>query len=170
MKYRNLIALAAFGICVAFASIKTDYDHAANFSRYHTYSWLKVDAGDSLWVDRITRDVDEQLVAKGWTKVASGGDVAVSAFGATHNQQSMETFYNGFGGGWGWRGMGGDATTSVINTPVGTLVIDMFDGQSKRLIWRANSSEGLTGDPAKNDKKLEHEVADIFKKFPPERK
>jgi hypothetical protein len=66
--------------------------------------------------------------------------------------------------------MGGDVTTTVINTPIGTLVIDMFDAQSKHLIWRANSSESLSGNPDKNDKKLEHEVADIFKKFPPERK
>jgi len=162
--------ILALGLSVALAAaLKTDYDHATDFSRYHTYSWIKVDAGDTLWADRISRDVDEQLVAKGLTKVASGGDVSVSAFGATHNQQSLETFYDGFGGGWRWRGFG-DATTEVINTPVGTLVVDVFDGQSKHLIWRANSSETLSGSPEKNEKKLQHEVAEMFKRFPPERK
>lgn len=165
-----LAALGALGVSVLFAaSIKTDYDHAADFSRYKTYSWIKADAGDSLWVDRITRDVDEQLAAKGLTKVASGGDLGVSAFGATHNQQSIDTFYDGFGGGWRWRGFG-EATTEVINTPVGTLVVDLFDGQSKHLVWRANSSETLSGSPEKNDKKLEHDVTDMFKHFPPERR
>jgi len=162
-------AVGALGITALFAaSIKTDYDHAADFSRFHTYSWIKSDAGNSLWADRITRDVDEQLAAKGLTKVASGGDLGVSAFGATQNQQSIETFYNGFGG-WRWRGFG-DATSEVINTPVGTLVVDLFDGQSKHLVWRANSSETLSGSPDKNEKKLQHDVEDMFKHFPPERR
>jgi Protein of unknown function (DUF3300) len=34
--------------------VTTDYDHSANFSQYKTYSWIKVQAGDSLWADRIT--------------------------------------------------------------------------------------------------------------------
>lgn len=170
MNYR-LLALAALAIGFIFAAeLKTDYDHSADFSRYRTYSWMKVDAGNSLWSDRITRDVDAQLAAKGLTKVASGGDLGVSAFGSTHNQQSLETFYNGFGGGWFWRGLGGETTTEVVNTPVGSLVVDMFDGQTKHLVWRATSSETLTGSPDKNEKKLEHEVADMFKHFPPERR
>jgi Domain of unknown function (DUF4136) len=170
MKYR-LLALAAFGIGLMFAAdVKTDYDHSADFSRYRTYSWIKVDAGNSLWSDRITRDVDAQLSAKGLTKVASGGDLGVSAFGSTHNQQSLESFYNGFGGGWFWRGLGGDVTTEVINTPVGSLVVDVFDGQTKHLVWRASSTETLSDNPDKNDKKLEHEVGDMFKRFPPEHK
>jgi hypothetical protein len=169
-KYVGVIALAAIGVSIALAaSIKTDYDHAANFSGYHTYSWIKVNAGDTLWADRISRAVDEQLAAKGMTKVSSGGDLGVSAFGSTHNQQSIETFYNGFGGGWRWHGFG-DATSEVINTPVGTLMVDVFDGQTKRLVWRANSSESLSGKEDKNEKKLEHDVADMFKHFPPERK
>lgn len=169
--YSQQLGVIAFTICVALAAnIKTDYDHSADFSRYRTYSWIKVDTGNSLWSDRIVRDVDAQLAAKGLTKVASGGDLSISGFGSTHNQQSLETFYNGFGGGWFWRGLGGDATTEVINTPVGSRVVDVFDAQTKHLLWRATSTETLSGDPEKNEEKLEHEVADMFKHFPPERK
>jgi hypothetical protein len=38
------------------AQISTDYDHSTNFSQYKTYSWFKVQAGDSLWEDRIKQD------------------------------------------------------------------------------------------------------------------
>jgi hypothetical protein len=89
------------------AQVKTDYDHTANFATYKTYSWLKVQVGDSLWDDRMKQDVDAQLAAKGWTKVDSNGDAAVSAFRSTQNQQTLNTFYDGFGGGWRWRGFGG---------------------------------------------------------------
>lgn len=165
------IGLGALTAGVMLASIKTDYSHSANFGQYHTYSWIKAQAGDQLWADRIKRDVDAQLQAKGWTEVPSGGEAAVSAFGSTHNQQSLETYYNGFGGGWFWRGFGDDmATTQVVNTPVGTLVVDIFDGNTHKLIWRATSSNTITGNPEKNEKKLEKDVEDMFKKFPPQEK
>jgi len=124
---RNILLSAALfiGAIRLFADdVKTDYNHSVDFGQYHTYSWLKVDAGDPLWVDRIKRDIDGELSAKGWSRVESGADTAVSAFGATHNKQTLQTFYDGFGGGWFWRGFGGPglATTTVVNTPVGTLV------------------------------------------------
>ena len=72
-------------------------------------------------------------------QVPSGGDAAVSAFGATHERQMLETFYDGFGG-WRWRGFGPDlATTTTVNTPVGALVLDISDGHTQQLIWRGTS-------------------------------
>lgn len=59
------------------------------------------------------------------------------------------------------------ATTEVIPERVGTLTVDIFDGASKQLIFRARASDSLSGDPAKNDKKMERSVDDMFKKFPP---
>lgn len=158
-------ALAGLGAAILFAEVKTDYSHSTDFGTYHTYSWISVKAGDSLWQDRITSAVDGELSAKGWSKVPNGGDASVSAFGATHNQQTLQTFYDGFPG-WRWRGFD-EATTTVENTPVGTLVVDLFDSQSKKLIWRGTSSETLSEKPDKNEKKLEKSVGDMFKHFPP---
>jgi Domain of unknown function (DUF4136) len=81
------------------AQVKTDYDHSANFAFYKTYSWIRVQSDDFLWDSRIKQDVDTQLAAKGWTKVDSNGDAAVSAFRSTQDQQTLQTFYDGFGGG-----------------------------------------------------------------------
>jgi hypothetical protein len=99
-------------VCIALAAkITTDYDHSTDFRQYN-YSWLNVKAGDPLWPDRIRSAVDFQLVAKGWTLAASRGDASVAAFGATHKEPQLQTFYEGFGGGWHWRGLGyGMATT-----------------------------------------------------------
>jgi hypothetical protein len=97
-----------------------DYGHSANFSQYKTHSWLKVKAGDSLRGDRIQQDVDAQLAAKGWTKVQSNGDATVAALQSAQDQQNLQTFYDGFGGGWRWRGGGGMgmATTTDDVIPV----------------------------------------------------
>jgi len=155
------------GVALLLASVKTDFDHNADFGHYKTYSWIgNAKATDDLWSERIMQDVDQQLAAKGWSKVQSGGDATVSAFGRTHNEQTLETFYTGMGGGWRWRGGFGDAMTTVENTPVGTLVVDVFDASSKKLIWRGTATDTLSAHPDKNEKKLEHSVADMFKKFP----
>jgi hypothetical protein len=52
------------------AQVKTDYDHSVAFSSYKTYTWLKVQGGDSLWDDRIRTAVDSQLWRK---RVEYGG-------------------------------------------------------------------------------------------------
>jgi hypothetical protein len=157
------------GVCLLLAGVKTDYDHSADFGHYKTYSWITAKGTNDLWSERIMSGVDNQLAAKGWSKVQSGGDATVSAFGRTHNEQTLDTFYTGMGGGWMWRGGFGDAMTTVENTPVGTLVVDVFDGNSKKLIWRGTATDTLSEKPDKNEKKLEHSVADMFKHFPPSR-
>ena len=76
---RRLSLLTFLGLGIVYAMVKTDYDHKADFGQYKSYSWLKVEAGDTLWADRITNAVDSQLAAKGWTKAPSGGDATVAA-------------------------------------------------------------------------------------------
>jgi Domain of unknown function (DUF4136) len=70
----------------------------------------------------------------------------------------------------GSAGAGVTGVGSVERTPVGTLHIDMFDSQSKKVIWHGVCTDTLTGSPEKNEKKMEKSVADVFKKFPPPEK
>src|ERR1700733_5955041 len=107
---------------VSAQQVKIDFDHQADFSRYKTYSWQEIKPANSLWDARIKSAVDAVLAAKGWTQVASGGDVAIVAIKTTQTQRTLQTFYDGFGGGWGWRGFGGmgDATTTEQDYKEGT--------------------------------------------------
>ena len=78
--YRRPLALVGsavfFGVMAMAQQVKTDYDRGADFSRYKTYSWQKVQTADALWVDRIKSAVNSALGARGWTEVESGGNVA----------------------------------------------------------------------------------------------
>lgn len=175
MKFRKaafvLIACAFFTGSELFAQqIKTDYDRGANFSQYKTYSWEKVQTPDPLWVDRIKTAVNAALAAKGWTPVESGGDICIVAIEMNRNQQTLNTFYDGFGGGWRWRGFGGfgESTTTVDTYKVGTLVVDLFDARTKSLVWRGASSDTLSDKSDKNIKNLNKGVQKMFQHFPPE--
>src|SRR5258707_10033204 len=177
MKTQNAILLSIaifFALTAAsFAQqVKTDYDHSANFGQYKTYSWEKVQTKDPLLVDRIKDAVNAALTAKGWTQVDSGGDVSVAAVEITQQQQTLNTFYDGFGGGRRWGGFGGfgDATTTTETYKVGSLVVDLFDAKSKNLLWRGSSSDTLSNNADKNTKNLDKGVQKMFTHFPPEAK
>jgi hypothetical protein len=171
MKVRSRLALlvAAFVVtsASAWAHITTDYDRKVDFAHYKTYSWGNVKTPDSLWDNRVKQAVEGQLAAKGWTQVASGGDVVVTARDAIHNQEQLNTFYDGFGGGRRFGGGLGTSTTNVDTYKVGTLIIDVIDAQTKNLIWRSAASDTLDSKPDKNIKMLDKNVQKMFQHFPP---
>jgi hypothetical protein len=163
-------------------NVRTDYNHQTDFSEYHTYSWGKVKTSDPFYVTRVQRAVNQQLQSKGWQMVPSGGSVTVFATDNLHNQQETQTMYDGlgggWGGGWGWGGWGwgggwaagpgfGDATTTTTTTQVSNLVIDLFESNSKNLLWRGLATEDLSSNAAKNTKSLDGDIAKMFKGFPP---
>jgi hypothetical protein len=88
--------------------ISADFDHHADFSRFKTYSWSKVDTPNSLWDERVKEAIDQELSAKGWTQVPTGGDVSIVAVGTTRARETLETFYTGMAG------TGGDSVTRSL--------------------------------------------------------
>jgi hypothetical protein len=173
-------------------NVRTDYDHTANFSQYNTYSWGNVQTTDPFYGPRIQQAVDSQLQARGWKLVPTGGSVTIFATDNVHNQKQVQTYYDGigggWGGGWGWRGWGwggwggpiaplpggfiGDSTTTTNNQPVGDLVIDLFEGSSKNLLWRGLATNDLSTNSDKNTNMLNSDINNMFKNFPvkPEKK
>jgi Domain of unknown function (DUF4136) len=169
------VGMVLMGMMLLFAGkllagqVKTDYDRNADFSQYKTYSWEQVKTKDALDVDRIKSAINAALAAKGWTQVDSGGDISVMAMEITHNQQTLNTYYDGFGGGWRWRGFGGlgEATTTTETYKVGTLIVDLFDAKTKELVWRGSSSDTLSNNSSKNIQNMNKDVEKMFKNFPP---
>jgi Domain of unknown function (DUF4136) len=172
---RFITVCAAVSLAAATAGfaqhVQTDVDHQANFGQYKTYSWQEIKPGASLWDSQIKNAVNAQLETKGLAPVADGGDIAVVAIKTSETQRTLQTFYDGFGGGgWGWRGFGGfgESTTTEQDYKEGTLVIDLFDGKTKQLIWRGSTESVLSDKAEKNEKNLDKGVAKMFKNFPPE--
>ena len=178
VKYRILfsMAIAILAATASLAEVKTDYDRTAEFSRYKTYSWENVHTQNPLWVDRIKAAVNSALAAKGWTEVQSGGDVSIMAMEMTKDRRTLNTYYDHFGGGWSWRWGGGfgdgfgTSTTTEETYKVGTLVVDLFDTNTKKLIWRGSGSDSLSAESDKNIKQLNSDVERMSDHFPPEMK
>lgn len=179
MKYRVLfsMAIAILAAIPSLAGVKTDYDRSADFSRYKTYSWGTVSTPNPLWVDRIKAAAASALAAKGWTEIESGGDVSIMAMEMTEDHRTLNTYYEDFGGGWGWRrwgaGLGdgfGTSTTTEETYKVGTLVVDLFDTNTKKLIWRGSATDTLSDKSDKNIRRLNSDAEKMFDHFPGEAK
>jgi hypothetical protein len=173
-KPKLALALLLFFVFVDVAipgKVYTDYDPSVNFSQYRTFIWIKPPhMRDPLMNDRIVNAINAALTAKGWRLVDEGADVGVAAHVATREQHTLETFYSGFGGGWFWHRWGigtGMATTTEETYTVGTLVVDLFDSRTRKLIWRGKATDILPEDPKKTAKKLNKDIEKLFKKFPP---
>ena len=175
----SMLLAAALVIVPAVASaqkVRTDYDHAVNFAPFKTYFWAKTDAGvNDIANQRIVAAVDEWLGRAGWTKAPQGeAQLAVMANVSAKERQTLNTMYDSYGGGWGyggWGGMGGgmgSSTTTVSTFTEGTLIVDIFDAGTKKLVWRGIATDTISDDPSKNVKKIQNSAKKMFeKKFPP---
>ncbi len=157
------------GLCAAAAAQKIDveFDHAQIFTQYKTYSWRqakiksKNPALDNSIVDRnLHSAIDGQMAAKGFRLVEEKPDVQVTYSLAAQRQKSVDYVP-------GPRSNGG-ARRRTRNYTQGTLIIDLVDVETTRLVWRA-----IVEDAKKNatefEKHLDKDVKKAFDKYPPKR-
>ena len=148
--------------------VTTDYKKRADFTQYKTFMWIKEPkSAIHSCEQRVIDDVNARLRRRGLQLVTSNADLGIAAHEATKQERTLDTFYNGFGGGWRWGGGFGSPTTTVNTYQVGTLVVDIFDSKTKEAVWRGTSSKTLSGNPQKNAENLNKAVVEMFKKFPP---
>ncbi|MEZ9820450.1 DUF4136 domain-containing protein [Shewanella sp. 10N.286.45.A1] len=150
-----LVIIAALAL-TACSSLKTssDYDPGVNFADVKTYAWVekKTDKTayhlDGLMDQRIRSAVNDQLQLKGLSLVdADKADVLVNYLTKVDKKINVDTFnsnygYNPYyGAGWG-RGMGmGHTQTTVREYEVGTLIVDLVDTKSGKLMWRGSVAD-----------------------------
>jgi hypothetical protein len=153
-----LMAANAFG-----QKVTTDSAPNVEWSKYHTYAWAEgTPAQDPLLAQRIVAGIDTQLAAKGLKKVESDPDLVVVYHAATDKQKSLN--WSNMGG-WGrFGGMGSAQVDTVVN---GQLKVDLADYKAKQFLWRGTATDTVSGDPKKNDKKLDKALVKMFEKFPP---
>ncbi|HVR96419.1 MAG TPA: DUF4136 domain-containing protein [Thermoanaerobaculia bacterium] len=155
------LALLGLTACAG-AKISTDFDKAADFSHFKTYSWIKgMSAADPLVEERIKSAVDRKLAAKGLTQVESSADLHVATYASTSVQQEVNTASYGYGySGTGWD----NSMVSVSAVDVGTLVLDLVDPSSQKLVWRGTAT-GVVGYSVQQEK-VDRIVERMLTRFP----
>ena len=159
----------------AFAQkVNTDFDSTANFAAFKTYSWTEgTPSPNPLGEQRIREAVDSRMVRSGFTKVASNPDVVISTHLLTKEEKEVVATGYGVGYGYGpyWGAMGGGMSTASVNTYIqGTLILDMYDARTKKLVWRGTGTDTASDKADKNTKKVTKALDRMFKTYPPKPK
>jgi Domain of unknown function (DUF4136) len=175
--FAKMLATALFCSLIAGApavaqATSIDYDHTINFLKYRSYTLQKLHATDPGVEARLTIAIDRDLQARYLHPVDKDPDIIVAVTEANQDISEYATFYDSLGGlSWqrGW-GSGGflDSMPAVQNIPAGTLVLDMWDGKTKKLIWRGTITEPASVTGAKEaDQKMDKAVGQLLSQFPP---
>jgi hypothetical protein len=169
------ILLLLFAGSIFAQDVSTDYDKAYDFKTLKTFAAkIGTSWGNQLSEDRVIAAVESELTKKGWQKTdADSADAIVMVHGSTEQKHDINTFYTGYSG-WGyggWYGYGGGGMgsthTTVTEYKVGTLVTDIFDAKSKKLVFRGVAQDEISSKPEKNEKKITKATEKLFKNFPP---
>jgi hypothetical protein len=166
----------------ATVSVATDFDHGTDFSKYRTYKLIGghiinngvLDDGNTLVKDRIHRWLADAMQSKGLTAVEGEAqpDLLVAYVAGARRRTEIEgmgPYTPGVGPYWntGWWTPGYmDWWTRSYDE--GTLVIDLVDAASKRLVWRAYTRSEVSAPVT--DEKVSKVVMKAFKDYPPKAK
>jgi hypothetical protein len=169
----------------AYSQVTADYDKTVDFSKYKNYSF----AGWQENSDKLLNDLDkarlqnafkEEFSKRNMSYVEGTADAIVTLYIVIDNKTSKTAYTNYMGGmgygraGWGYgygygmgMGMASSTTTYSENDyQVGTLVVDVFDGSSKKLAWEGVSQSTIQENPQKREKTIPKKVAKLMKKYP----
>jgi hypothetical protein len=180
----SIISLVVLYSCGSGISVSFDYDKEVDFTKYKTYEYY----GWANESDKILSQLDkkriegafaDELVARGLKYVEGDGDMVVSLFIVVDQKTSVTAYtdhYNmggaygpyGYGPGWGW-GYGTSTTRyQEYDYLVGTLVVDFFDKEQKKLIWQGVGSKTVDDDAstAVKDRNVQKVAQAIMQYFP----
>ena len=179
----SMIILFLFSSCSS-TKVISDKDSSEDFTQFKTfeyYGWA--DNSDQALTrfdkERIEAAFAEEGRKRGITQVESNGDVIVVLFvtGEIKTQTTAQTSTMGMGGmngrgrgmggpGWGWGATQSHTVINETNYLVGTLMIEMFDIEDKKLIWQAIGTKTISENPKKRERGIPNKVAAIMREYP----
>jgi len=157
------VALVMTTAVIYAQKVTVDSDPAAPFATYRTYAWVQgTPAPNPLNEDRLHASVDARLAARGLGMNTTAPDVFVTTHVTTRERQELIVSGFGYGAWWG----GGYGTASVDTSVEGTLVLDLYDAKTKKMVWRGVATATASDKPTKNAKKMNSALDKMFEKFP----
>ena len=157
--------VVGFTTCGFTQKTKIGYDKSADFAKYKTYTWAKPDhpiMRPQLFQD-VVATIDQDLQAKGLTRVDANGDLTLSAAGGIdfgYNAPPTATMDPVM-----WQGEFG---APVLNAPLvaqGSLTLQFIDGS--KMVWKGTVMQKL--DPEQKDQALvlaQKAIDKLLKGFP----
>ncbi len=173
------LLLTLCALPAAAQKIYIDYDEKAAFGTYETFAWGKTPEvslrdNSQLMHSRVKNAIEYQLTTGGLIEDAENPDLLVTYHGEGEEKVVVDTHHwdYGWGGSWRWDpywggrpGWGGSSTTTVRTYDVGTLIIDIWDAEEKKMIWRGTATKTIPAKPEKQAKLIDEAVAKLARQW-----
>ncbi len=159
--------VSALSVACSTMTTAVDYDHTINWSKYKTFQIMEGTKDPvSFTQKRIENGISSTLASKGLQPTTTNPDLLVYPHVVlTQQRQWNATSMGGFGY-RGWGGMGGMATATETNIPIGTLIIDLVDPDTHEMVWRGTATDQVSGN-GEDQGKIDDAMQKLFAKFPP---
>jgi hypothetical protein len=176
LKKTGAMFFAIFILCAVVQAQKTTaaFDERVDFSNYKTFAFDKEGARNPYVNALIVQAIERELTSRGLTKVDTDPDVKVVYLAATVPNLQVQNvpFYHVVNP--AYSGMVGSATMNMWDVTTGTLVVDLWDRKSDRVVFRGTITDVLQRAPSADlkadaktvSKPINKGVAKIFKKYP----
>lgn len=160
--------------CKPSLNIHADYDRSAKFSQYKTFSMHElVTRGmvNQLNADRIVGAIKGEMYKRGFTEVEKGGDLLINAITVVKEKKTVSVSGSSYGYGSALRPYNfssvrsSQAVARTNSYKDGTLVIDLVDSSTKKLVWTGTVNAQLTKAPKNPDEAIQYAVAKVMQSF-----
>lgn len=169
-KYFSIGILAlVLASCNAY-NVRTDYAPSVVFEDLKTYSIRTEDLKlNDIDRDRVVNEIQKQLQLKSFQE-SSTPDLIINIKAKHKKINTIHYPSMGFYGMWGWGfGMGMHPRWSSEHNE-GSLVIDVVDAKTSKLIWQGMGEGVMVDSPKRKQKQIPRLVGEILKDFPPKGK
>lgn len=168
-----IFALAATG-CATAMNVSSHVERGINFAQYRTYDWGPADAlptgdprldRDPFFKDHVQGAVEKQLAARGLQLSSSGTRDLLIHY---HANVTQRINVRGIDRKYGYC-IGDDCQAEVTEYEAGTLVLDIVDAHTNRLVWRGwaqNSLEGVINNRDRMERKIDEAVRRMLARLP----
>jgi len=167
------IALAVS--CKPAVKIQSDYDRNANFSAYKTFSLYYLVTSktiNELNEERIWNAIRTEMISKGYIENNRHPDLVVNAVSLLKNKKYLSASSHASVvrpyGYWTAVPVSGSRQTSVQvnNYKDGSLLIEVTDTKTQKLLWEGTATAELTRRPDDPDKAIRETVKKVLARFP----
>ena len=152
--------------------ITIDYAHDFDFSSVESYQYVDTkesNTSDQLIYDRIKHGIIRELHGGGLMSASSDPDLYVTYHLILEENTVTDTTssgYDGFHGTWGhWGDPTGSVTTIAPTTTVGVLIIDAYDADEKKMVWRGTGTVTLKEKPEKQTQQIDNILSKLGDKW-----
>jgi hypothetical protein len=146
-------------------TVRVSWDRKADFSKFKTYEWMATQQPIPNEANhiRITRAVENGMEQKGFQKAAFEEPDVLILYKAGVTQKVGADSYQTVST---WDPTDVKTMMDFHRQKKGTLTLEMYDGETDALIWRAVGSEVLPK-PDKVEKAIDKAVHSLLRHYPP---